>query len=293
MIRILLIGGEGYLGRELAGGLGDGTYDVIVASRSGSDCVVDITDARTIGAALEAVRPEVVINLAAAGVDATRREHDALRAMIAVNAVGPALLARELGRFAPDVFMIQLASSRETLEGPVDEGRSTYSVTKSCGTAIIAEAIGVGSLSGVILRLHSVYGGSQPSTRFIGSVIEAALRGEQFMVREPHAALDFVHVDDVVRAVRSALKWGGSSNRLLDIGTGVTTDVMTTARAIYSAAGAQPDLVVEDQTWLDVDVAYEIGCDVSPAAEALRWTAEIALERGVGQAVKEYQCTGW
>jgi nucleoside-diphosphate-sugar epimerase len=291
--RVLLIGGAGYLGGELTRGLEDGEHEVVVASRSGSDPAVDITDAQSIVAALGNIRPDVVLNLAAAGVDATRREHDALRAMIGVNAVGPSLLAREISRVDSGVRLIHFASSREALEGPVDEGRSTYSVTKSCGTAIMAEAIGAGRLSGMILRLHSVYGGSQPNTRFIASVIDAALQGERFMVREPHASLDFVHVDDVVRAVRSAIGCTPADNRALDIGTGVSTCVMATARAIYAAVGAIPSAVVEDQAWGDVGVAYTIGCDVLPASEALGWSAQIPLERGVEQAVKEYQCTGW
>ena len=292
MTRILLIGGAGYLGRELNRGLEDSEHEVVVTSRSGSDSAVDITDAGTIATALRNIRPDVVINLAAVGVDASRRDHNVLRSMINVNAVGPSLLAREIGRAGSDVRLIHFASSREALEGPVDEGRSTYSVTKSCGTAIIAEAIGAGRLNGVTLRLHSVYGGSQPNTRLVGGVIDAALRGKQFMVREPHAALDFVHIDDVVGAVRSAVRCTNFGSRALDIGTGVSTDVITAARAVYAAVGFVPSAVLEDQTWGDVDVAYAIDCDVLPASEALGWTAQIPLERGVIQAVKEYQCVG-
>ena len=138
-----------------------------------------------------------------------------------------------------------------------------------------------------------MYGGAQPKTRFIGSVIEAALRGEEFKVREPRASLDFIHIHDVVEVVKQVVEGGHVDAQIIDIGTGVCTDVMTAARAFYVEAGAPPDNVVEDRTWDDVDVSYAIRCDTSLAREELGWASRIDLQQGVIQAVKEYQCTGW
>ena len=90
MTRVLVTGGNGQVGRSIAGLASDERFtalDIAVADRS----TVDITDRAGLGAAFNRMRPEVVINAAAyTAVDAAETDE---AAAMAANADGVASLA--------------------------------------------------------------------------------------------------------------------------------------------------------------------------------------------------------
>ncbi|MEC7236841.1 MAG: sugar nucleotide-binding protein, partial [Pseudomonadota bacterium] len=90
MIRVLITGGTGQVGRSIAELATDerfGSLDITVADRS----TVDITDRAGLGAVFDRLQPDVVINAAAyTSVDAAESDE---AAAAAVNTRGVASLA--------------------------------------------------------------------------------------------------------------------------------------------------------------------------------------------------------
>lgn len=283
--RVLVIGASGYLGRAVIAELA--AADIRV-DRGGRGCDVDvnvdISDSDSIANAVTRARYSVVVNLAAYGVDAAARSTADFDRMVDVNAVGPSMLCMELAKVSESPRLIHVASCRESLDGPPDPVRLTYAITKRAGTGCVLGAIRAQRLHGVVLRLHAVYGGAQPRTRFVGSVVESARQGSTFTIKEPGASLDFVHVTDVVRAIRIAIVNPISSGEVLDVGTGSCTSVVDLARRLYSAVGADEELVLEGQA---ACVPYRVGCDTARAMSILGWSAEVGLDRGVVMALEE------
>ena len=85
---------------------------------------------------------------------------------------------------------------------------------------------------------------------------------------------DYVHVADVVRALLAASGRAGTYN----IATGVETDVMAVWRMLCEASGSSIEPELEDLRPGEL----EHSClDVSRAARALGWRAEIDIEQGL------------
>ena len=92
-MRVLVIGGNGMLGRDVVAAFRHG-HDVIWADRECGDLTVDITDRHAMVTALRHTAPDTVVNCAAyTNVDGAEREPDeAYR----INAWGTWNLARGL-----------------------------------------------------------------------------------------------------------------------------------------------------------------------------------------------------
>jgi dTDP-4-dehydrorhamnose reductase len=161
MTRILLLGGEGQVGWELQRALAPlGT--VSVAPRHGASAV-DLCVPATMRAALEACRPQVIVNAAACNaVDAAER--DPAPAM-AVNAEAPAVLAAEAARAG--ALLVHFSTDQVLAgEGDAPQGEDTppaplnaYGRSKLAGE----QAIQASGCRHLVLRTTWVHSSRRPN----------------------------------------------------------------------------------------------------------------------------------
>lgn len=141
-MRLLVIGADGQLGRQLIARAGavDG---ITVLGTTRED--LDITDPRAVGAQFAAFSPEVVVNCAAwTAVDAAETNEEAAHA---VNATGPGIIADAAA--ARGSWMVQLSTDyvfdgNGTRPYRVDDPtgpRSAYGRTKLAGEQAVAERL--------------------------------------------------------------------------------------------------------------------------------------------------------
>ncbi|WP_243311432.1 NAD-dependent epimerase/dehydratase family protein [Fundidesulfovibrio agrisoli] len=153
--------------------------------------------------------------------------------------------ARRLGVGA-FVFAGSAAEYGLPLAGPAREGmagepQTPYGRSKFLATRAI-EASGYGCA----LRLFNVYGPMEgnpgPYDGVVRRFLDAALRGEPFAVHgDGGQTRDFVHVDDVVRALLHASGvWGNEPLRgVFNYGTGRATSVAELAGMVAAVAGRE------------------------------------------------------
>jgi NAD(P)-dependent dehydrogenase (short-subunit alcohol dehydrogenase family) len=99
--RILVVGGARGIGAEIVRRTGQAGADVVVATRSGPEVQIDVTDETTIARAAESLGAfDHVISTASAhhDVPVPDLEHDKIEAAFSAKVVGPLLLAKH---FAP------------------------------------------------------------------------------------------------------------------------------------------------------------------------------------------------
>ena len=178
MQRWLIVGAEGQLGHDL--------MDVVAAA--GHEAVgmdlpaIDITDPTSVAAALDATRPDVVVNAAAyTAVDAAE-EHEATA--LQVNGVGPGVLAQALVRrdgtrlvhISTDYVFDGSATSPYAEDTPTNPA-SAYGRTKAVGEEEVLTAL---PQRGYVVRTAWLYG--QNGANFVKTMLRLAGERETLAV---------------------------------------------------------------------------------------------------------------
>jgi nucleoside-diphosphate-sugar epimerase/glycosyltransferase involved in cell wall biosynthesis len=168
------------------------------------------------------------------------------------------------------------------VENSVCEANSPYAVSKLAVAAYLRFMGKHRSFPCVNLRLYSVYGPLEDTSRLIPILLRQALAGNLPPFVDPRTSRDFVHVDDVCTAfIRAASRMHpGLYGENFNIGTGTKTTIAQLAqitRREFDVAAEPRFGAMEGRSW---DLA-EWYSDPRKAREELGWTAQIGLGEGL------------
>ena len=165
--------------------------------------------------------------------------------------------------------------------GPDEDTRllpnSHYAVSKAATSQAISFYGKVRGLPVVNLRLYSVYGPYEDTSRLIPVLCERSLRGELPPFARPEVARDFIYVDDVLEAfVDAALEMGPElAGESINIGSGIQTSLGSLAEMA--------------RTTLGIDAAAEFKSEVGRAWDVDAWYANTEkAERLMGWRPRTY-----
>lgn len=278
-MRVLLLGGTGFIGDALSSRLRAAGADVVTASRSArADLPFDATDPASLTAVL-ATPFDTVVNLAGAGLTAGTADADVMRA---VNTDLPVHLLRELAKGPQSTALLHAASSTERVPGQ-SQDESEYSRTKADGTEALRSAAPDGTVPVTILTIHNTYGPRQPRKRFIASVTGALRGGQPVALHYPDRVRDFVFIDDVAAALEHSIVTAGSDITEVQVGSGVGTSLRDAALAIARAVGADPALVGTNPS----PVADPHPVTVSPDLGGTYGLCTTSFDEGIRRTIEE------
>lgn len=154
-----------------------------------------------------------------------------------------------------------------------------------------------GRLFGVryaVARVTNPYGPGQPHGRtaygVINRLIHLALAGETLTIYGDGRQLrDYVHVDDVVKALIALAESSEADGRAYNVGSGVGTRLVDVARALVAMAGRGR---VEHVAWPPLAEQIETGdfvADISRIQRELGWTPAIGLREGLERTMAYYR----
>jgi len=129
-----------------------------------------------------------------------------------------------------------------------------------------------------VLRPFNSYGPGQGESFLIPAIVQAVERGEAVRVKDLEPRRDYVHVNDLVRAIVAAAR-GPRGYRVFNVGSGVSHSVAEVIALIQEVWGTSLPVVSES-----VRRAGEIKdtvADVTSAADGLLWRPEISLADGL------------
>jgi UDP-glucose 4-epimerase len=168
-----------------------------------------------------------------------------------------------------------------TPEDRIPAPLAPYGASKWAGEAYIRTWSAASGIPHAVCRLGNVYGPRQSPHGEAGVVsifshhLHTGRPPKIFGYGKP--TRDYVHVLDVVSALRAASGTAGTFN----VATGVETDVMTVWNTLAEVSGTsvEPELAPLREGEL------ERSCmDPSRARQELGWTAQITLDRGLREA---------
>jgi dTDP-4-dehydrorhamnose reductase len=257
-VRILLTGGNGQLGRDLASAMTAAGHEV--HSTVHADC--DITDPDAVQATIDEVDPDVLVNCAAWNkVDAAESQSDAA---FLVNAVGPRVLAGACG--ARRMLLVQLSTDYVfdgTATSPIDEWqcpnpRSIYGASKLAGESEVRTL----ARHHMVVRTSWLYGRDGPN--FVLTMLRAMAQGRPLRVVSDQvgsptwtghlapALLRMIERDipGTFHLTNSgAVSWHGFAEAIVEA-VGGSADIAAITTAEYPTAAHRPPYsVLDNRVW--------------------------------------------
>jgi len=293
---ILITGASGFIGANLfkkIAAVRDDVYAVVrhekgwrLAEVSVEQVIsVDLNDSAAIKNLINNIAPQTVFWCAAYGAYSFEQNDSLIyqtNFQSIVNFVS--LLANK-----PFSAFIHAGSSSEygvNCDAPSEDSKmepnSSYAVSKASVASYLRFMGKSHGFPAVNLRLYSVYGPLEDTSRLIPTLIKHALSGKWPPLVNPHTSRDFVHIDDVCAAfIMAAAKihpdlYGESFN----IGTGNKTtiaELVEMVKRIFNVSEQPQFGSMQDRVW-DLPDWYS---NPQKAAEKLEWKSLIDLEEGI------------
>lgn len=239
-MKILLVGGNGFLGRSLSTSLKAFGHEVFSAGRdSSNNYQMNLLSISTISQVLLTAKPDLVVNLAGAFESGSSEN-------LKVNSLGAANLADSIENISKQIYLLHISSATEPRND--SEGmnyESEYTRTKHMGTQAIKDAITNEGLNARIVRVHNCYGQNQPANRFVSWALNRLRRNELITLQHPLRIRDFCIVDEAAHGLTMMINgiemW--QPGLIEEVGTGQGISLKDAAIDMCRILGVSNELV--------------------------------------------------
>ena len=172
---------------------------------------------------------------------------------------------------------------------PIDENHMISPLNPYTQSKIIGEQL-CGAYSRdfnvpiIIFRPFNIYGPNQSSSFFIPSIL-SQINNKVINLADPRPKRDFIHVDDVADAVyKSIMKESKSIFEIYNLGSGVSTSVKEIINIIIRVGHSKASISFSNQ--IRKGEVLETVADISKINKELCWSPKIPIENGIADLLK-------
>ena len=175
-----------------------------------------------------------------------------------------------------------------TTIGSVGEARWTYAVSKLAGEHMTHAYHDELGLPTVTVRPFNVFGPGQIGGGAIRAFIEAALAGEDLIVRGDGSQIRaWTYVTDMVAGVLLCLEHPAAVGQAFNIGNPrAAVTIFDLAQRIKRLSGASGEIVFQPLHYADVELRIP---NVKKAREVLGWEPHVELDEGLEKTIAWYR----
>ena len=297
-MRYLLVGSNGFIGKNVAKLLREGNEEVFLADRGNTDSennvFVDLFDKESIKRVILKVKPDVVLNLAGS-VENTEKA-------LGINPVFTRnLLDVILGLKNMPIKKIIITGSAGEYgevagEGPVNEdtplsGQSYYAKSKIMETSIAKEYKEKYNLPINIVRIFNPVGVGMHPRFLIPSIlrqIEAVNRDEKnyIEISRLDSARDYINIRDIARAIILIAQKKKTKYCVYNLGSGVATSNGELIRQSLQLESSKKNIEVR-QTSENSEKRVADQADIFRLKSEFSWNPEISLEETIKEIISD------
>ena len=238
---VLLTGGTGFIGARLVGHLRTVGYRVETPSRA----ILDLEDEAAVARCVDALGPNIVINLASPAMAYLRAStaSEAAEAMQREVRVANALTAaaRPGTRFVQAGSMAEYGSSGRHAEDAPCRPVSVYGRAKLAASMAALEACAAKGVDATVLRIFGAYGPGENDRRLFPQILAAQDHDRPIILSDGLQRRDFVHVDDVCETILRLIALPAPLRSIYNVGTGQAVTVRMAVERLAREAGIAPE----------------------------------------------------
>lgn len=293
---VLVTGGAGFIGSHVVRELSRAGANVLAVDNcfSGSESLipedvrfemVDVRDAAFEETVLD-YDPTAIIHLAALHYIPYCNEHP--EETFRVNVMGTRNLlagARQLSNLSTVVFGSS-AAVYPPRKGPHDESSETgpidiYGETKLVGEDLMKLFSTETDVATATVRLFNVYGPNETNEHLIPAILKQVRRGDrQIELGNLTPKRDFVHVTDVVSAVRTLVEEFDGRYSTYNVGSGIEYSVREVVEKTSEALGEELEVVQDEERVRESDRPH-LRADVSRIRTEFGWDPDVDFATGL------------
>jgi UDP-glucose 4-epimerase len=301
---VLITGGAGFIGSALvdrllaAGGEVHVLDDLSFGRREMARVPdhrfhqVDIRDRAAVREVIDRVRPQEVLHLAAIHFIPYCNQHPAEAADININGTIHVLDACASTPGVRQVFVASTAAVYPIVDGPIAEDHATgpvdiYGTTKLASERIADAFQARTGIPTIVGRFFNAFGPNETNAHLIPEIQRQVLEGARTLrLGNLDPKRDFIHTEDMARAMEALLSAGVRGFDVFNIGRGIEYSVREIVQAFERQLGEPLTIEVDPARVRRVERMHLLA-DVSKLKRVTGWEPRWGIDEGVATLLKE------
>jgi nucleoside-diphosphate-sugar epimerase len=258
---------------------------------------IDLTDFDDVKSLIEKIKPDIIFNLAAYGVD--YRQQNVYHAVnININAsvnLFESFLENKGFRFIHTGTSLEYGHKNKPIsEYDLPNPAGIYGITKSASVQLLSfmsKQAQHGNL--VILRPFGIFGELEGSHKFFPQVIDKLSRGLPVQMTSGEQVRDYIYIDDLIDAyLMAAVVPLKNVVEIVNIGSGKGITLKEIALNIAKQIGADENLLQFGVLpYRPDEIMYSVA-NIEKAKNLLGWEPKTSLEKGIENMIRWYKQRG-
>ena len=298
-MKVLVTGGNGFIGSHLVRLLGESEHDVYCLERYvtgryvlGGQRLVktvfgDLRDHFAVRKVVREVQPDAVIHLAS--ISAVSYSYDHPIEVLETNFLGTVNLAESCLREIPHFKHFLFAGTSEEYGNqenvPIKETaelypNSPYAVSKVAADKHLQYMRDAYDFPVTILRNFNTHGRRDNTHFVVERTIVQMLKGKTVRLGDPMPIRDFMYVDDHVNSYLACLENEKAVGEIFNFCTGRGVSIAQLVGSIKKLTGNESEVIWNTIPERPLDIAVLVG-DNSKAKRILGWEPKFTLEEGL------------
>lgn len=295
--KILIIGGDGFIGKNLSTKLRAFSSKVFTVSNAPLDLpghyCVSILDYISLRNTLNQIQPDIVIHLAAS--KNRSNNHEAFVETINSNILGTLNVIQSCIQLEKIKHLVLVGTSEEYgantapfHESQLEQPISAYSFSKTCTKTLIETLDRIHNIPYTYLRPTVAYGPGQGTEMFIPSLITTLLQNNEFCMTDGKQLRDFIFIDDLSDCITQILLSPEATlKKVFNIGSGSSIQLAEIAKLIAKKLKKDHLLKIGAKPHRDLDI-FNYSISIDAIIHSTKWHPHTSLEEGISQTISYY-----